>query len=277
MKAITSIKFALSLTGLTLTGLLSPAAVHAAQLTYDMRIVNSSISGAVTGDSQHNFTAAANGEVLTVDIYALVQGSADQDLSNDGFVKAVGGFISTGTLLGNFRGDPTGGAKTQTNNVAPFAYLNGGVQSGFTSDLDGDGDLDVGSNVTTGNPAPVPWFVANSDKNGTGFDPYFGSGTGTGPAAFLIGETTFTITGGIGSTTLQFVPRFKSDGTLLAKKLDVIYVDGTEVDLNGNSPEIAEIGATILIPEPSAIGMLLLGTLGLVGFRRSAFRRLIIA
>ena len=53
--------------------------------------------------------------------------------------------------------------------------------------------------------------------------------------------------------------------------------DGTSFQYNYDNVNLA-VGADVIInpniPEPSAIGMLLLGSIGLVGFRRSALRRL---
>ena len=54
-------------------------------------------------------------------------------------------------------------------------------------------------------------------------------------------------------------------------------LDGTAYKLTGGNSEIQVQGVTVgyLVPEPSAIGMLLLGAVGLVGFRRSALRRVL--
>ena len=55
------------------------------------------------------------------------------------------------------------------------------------------------------------------------------------------------------------------------------WTDGDNV-VNNGSTQFAEmfVGAPIVItavPEPSAFGMVLIGALGLVGFRRLGFRR----
>jgi hypothetical protein len=281
MKATTSFKRVLTVASLALAGLGLTSAVQAAQLTYDLRVVGTS-AGTTIADP-HSFTATVPGEILTVNLYALVQGSTDQDLSNDGFIGGAGSISHTGALDGVFRGDPNNISQanqvSQVNNVAPF-NLSGIAAAGIIQDLDGDGIFDdLGTNSTGAPPAATPWFVAASDKN-LGSDPYFGTGTGTGPAQFLIGQFQFTLTGSVaaGQTmNLAFVPRFKSSGLTNTKQIHKFVVDGVQKLLNGDDAQIAEIGVSVgyLVPEPSAIGMLLLGSVGLVGFRRSAFRHLV--
>jgi hypothetical protein len=103
-----------------------------------------------------------------------------------------------------------------------------------------------------------------------------GVGAGVDATSFMIGETTFTLGPNIiplSSTAINFRLREFTSG------LNSNYVrfrqDTQDFNLLWNNAQVS-VGADVLIvaPEPSAIGMLLLGTLGLVGFRRSAFRRL---
>jgi hypothetical protein len=274
MKATTSIKRAVTIASLSAAGFFAPAPAHALQLTYDLRVLSSSVSGAVPAANAHSFTATQPDEVLTIGIYAIINGVNAAGHADDGFTNGQGSLISTGDLHGNLRGDTA--SATQVNNVTNFNSLT--AQSGYAADLDGDGDLDIGTNLQT-SPTTPPWFVASS-VNGSGTAPILGTGNGSGPTEFLIGQTTFTLTGTpvIGQAfNLQFVPRVRTDGGVVGNKVHKFTLDGTAFSLVGTSSEIQTIATSVayIVPEPSAIGMLLLGTVGLVGFRRSAFRRLL--
>ena len=102
MKAITSIKRILTLSSLVIAGALIPGTAPAAQLTYDLRVVASS-NPQTDLSNPHSVSARQPGEVLTVDIYALVQNN-DGDHSNDGFQTGQGSIISTGALKGDLCG-----------------------------------------------------------------------------------------------------------------------------------------------------------------------------
>jgi len=204
-------------------------------------------------------------------LYAILN-NGDGNSANDGFQNVQGSFVSSGALLGNLRGDPNfvAGGQTLQNNV-PGASA-GIAQAGFSFDLDGDGDLDTGdiANHTLGTN-PEPWFRAVGGA---------GAGGTTFGSSVLIGETTFTLSSGvqIGTNTLvNFTPRqFTTGGSLAQRKLNKFLLDGVSFSLTSDDPNIG-VGAAVnitTVPEPSAIGMLMLGTLGLVGFRRSAVRRL---
>ena len=187
MKAITSIKRALTVTSLAIAGFLIPAPAQAVQLTYDLRVTASS-SGLPVVDP-HNFLATQPGEVLTIGIFAVLN-SANALHTDDGMTAGQGSIKSAGLLLGNMRGDTA--AASIVNNREPFLYTVSGVpvvQSGYLADLDADGDLDLGTNLTTANNLnPLPWFIAITSNGGT--NPVFGTGAGTGGTEFLIGEST---------------------------------------------------------------------------------------
>src|SRR5687768_3076985 len=79
------------------------------------------------------------GQVIQMEVFATVTG-ADANGANDGLQMVVGSFLSSnlsgGTALGTLEAAP----------VAPFDALVS--TSGTQADLDGDGDLDIGSNDT---------------------------------------------------------------------------------------------------------------------------------
>jgi hypothetical protein len=269
--------------GVALASLALPAASPAAQITFEMRAVEQGVllgdttSAGVTINNPHSVIATGANQVIVLQLYAIIQ-NLDGNHANDGFQQVYGSFLSSSSgLSGNLRGDTNFvvGGQTQINNV-PGA--NAGVaQAGFQFDLNGGGGLDVGSNATDVPGVPLPWFLAvgGSGIGGT----TFGVGAGAGGTEILIAETTFTLgPESVGSTSINFAPRqWLTGGTLSTRKHIVFRTDSTTVitSLAYGDPNY-DVGSAvnILIPEPSAIGMLMLGTLGLVGFRRSAFRRL---
>ena len=96
----------------------------------------------------------------------------------------------------------------------------------------------------------------------------------------MIGETTFTLASSAGfglSSAINFQTRQYTNGISTVRKINKYVVDGVANSVFWDDTANLATGAAVnitLVPEPSAIGMLLLGSLGLVGFRRSAFRRL---
>ena len=252
----------LALAGLALAACLVPVPSQALQLTYELRIDPATTTpGLQISADFKSVQALAAGNVIGVQLYAIVN-NGNALHTDDAFQQGYGSFVSggAGTVKGDFRGDVNGQPKTQVNNVAPFNYVV--AQSGFQNDLDGDGDLDLGS-FSTGNPPVLPWFGAISNQTPTQIP---GTGGGATPTEFLLGQATFTITDFSGaSTPLNFVPRNKVG---LSANLHIFRLDGTDVSLPGNSAQLATSGVLVMVPEPSALGMVLLGASGLAGWRR---------
>src|SRR5687767_10327624 len=83
-------------------------------------------------------TVSSVGQVVSLDVWAVIT-AGDTDAANDAFQWAHGSFLSS---------DVGGGAASGTLAATlsdPFAAGNG-ASNGAQTDLDGDGDLDVGSN-----------------------------------------------------------------------------------------------------------------------------------
>ena len=258
---------------------------HAAQLTYDLRAVSTGVlAGDVTTPTVnisidgHTVIAAEAGSVIVLQLWAILDNGNGLN-TDDGVKAATGSFIGDASgvgrgLFGAFRGDVSG-SPTQVNNV-PGA--NGLVATSGVTFLGADGGTTNVGDITNHGPATTnaPWFVAL----GTGAGGVkFGTGATANDTEVLIGETTFTLAPNAPfstSTSLIFVPRLFNTGIPTSGYTNNQFtIDGVPFKLQSDSPQIAEIGVNVfLVPEPSAIGMLLLGTLGLVGFRRSAFRRL---
>jgi len=271
------------LAGLALAGLaLSPVA-RAAQLTYEMRAVMDGVlngdhttAGTVIANGGHSVTPAGPGSVVVLQLYAIVTG-VDLDHTNDAFLQTFRSFEAVGSLEGSLRGDTNFVVNGQTtqNNVPGF--LGTGSQSGFVKDLDGDVAIDVGDlSNHAGATNPAPWFSAVGG-NGSSIAAVPGVGSGSVNTEFMIGELTFTLApdAQLGPlTAVNFRRREWTSG--LGSSYNKFTVDGVVKTLNWADANVA-VGAAVnisLVPEPTAFGMLLLGTLGLVGFRRSAFRRL---
>ncbi len=134
------------------------------------------------------------GEVLTLDVIATVA-APDGMTTDDGLQDVEGSFLSaavgTSAVAGNL---------AVTGLTSPFNGL--GSVTGSAQDLNGDGNVDVGSNVTDSS-AVGDYFLARSDAVET-------SGTVSGASmSFVIATVTYTVTGlnGGGETDIAFRPR----------------------------------------------------------------------
>jgi len=111
-------------------------AVAQPALTIDLRAISTS-SGTVV-DSKHVEFTGAIGDTVTMEVYFIISGMMNSNPFDDRLGYCWGSFLSSN---GGLRGDLT--AQLDPDYVG-FLAFNGVIQ-----DLDGDGDLDVGSNSTT--------------------------------------------------------------------------------------------------------------------------------
>ncbi len=135
----------------------------------------------------------AVGQTVALDVVATVTAS-DGTTADDGLQDVEGSFLSaavgTTAIGGNLAATP----------ATEFDAL--GAAAGTAQDLNGDGYLDVGSNVTDSS-AVGDYFLARADAVQT-------DGTVTGAAeSFTIATVTYTVTtlSGSGQTTVAFRPR----------------------------------------------------------------------
>src|SRR5690349_5479102 len=127
--------------------------------TFDLR---------VHGTGASDFTVSDPGDTVLLDLFVHVQGQ-DANPNNDGINDVFGLFkSSTGGLLGDLVGVPP---------PSPFNLVSSGP--GRQNDLDGDGDLDIGSNNPM-DPHPDFFYFARG-----GGDTIYGHD-------FLLGQVRFT-------------------------------------------------------------------------------------
>jgi hypothetical protein len=253
---------------------LVPAVTQGAILDYQLRI-----SGAIGTDTAGSATKSATvsiGQVVTLDLYSVLT-AADGTLTNDGFQRTNGSFSSSnGGLLGTLRGGDNGTSTSQVNNVTPFKGST--ALAGRAIDLDGDTDLDVGSAVTSGSVSPFPWFEAISDTNTTA---QFGTGAGN-TLEQLIGQILFTVGSGGPDTSLNYIPRLSTSGTLVAQRMHNFTLDGVAYTVNGAGTGVkggsTAVSGTIstgvpvvlaLAPEPTSLGVLAVGAVALLRRRKA--------
>jgi hypothetical protein len=137
-------------------------------------------------------TVSKVGDTVYLDIFATVKGSNSTG-ADDGLQTVVGSLLSS-----NVNGGAVNGT-LKANLMGQFFGL--GSSSGSQKDLDGDGDLDVGSNVVSDASGFFAARAGSVDRSGAV------SGNSN---AFQIGTATFTVTSlksSTGQTNLTFRPR----------------------------------------------------------------------
>jgi hypothetical protein len=147
--------------------------------------------------------ATSVGQVIRMEAWATVSG-ANGISSDEGFQLAQGSFVS---------GDVSGGSVSGTLSVTrTYPFTGAGSQNGGQQDLDGDGDLDVGS---ANSSSITNYFMARADVL-------------QGGSSFKIADVTFTVTGlkGGRETDIVFVPRPTKAGLIGSYATGVWREDG---------------------------------------------------
>ena len=154
-------------------------------LTLDLRLANGGGKSATV----------SIGQTVNINVYAKVTGGVDADAANETVKIVTTSFLSTGGTKGNltfFLTDVFSASGAQDSDSA------GTLQSAHI-DLDGDGDLDIGSNV---NGLSVVGYVFARSAD---LEP---AGVGNG---VLMGTLKFKVTGGSGSTQIFARPNSETE------------------------------------------------------------------
>jgi hypothetical protein len=128
------LRLGFTVVAIALGGLLLAPRTSQAALTVDLRAV-STTNGTVVDAKTVLFDGPVGGTV-TMDVYMVITGMSDPDPDNDFLDYLHGSFLSS---FGGLRGDLK--AQLVFPDYGDFISSNG-----FIQDLDGDADLDVGSN-----------------------------------------------------------------------------------------------------------------------------------
>jgi hypothetical protein len=224
----------------------SAASIVQAGLTLDLRATGGSGGVGVVNPKLVDVSEAQPGDTVTFDIVALINGQ-NTNLNDEGFVNVFGSFLSDNA--GPVRGDLKASAHQP--------YRGSGHSNGLQIDLDGDSDLDVGSN---NNGHASNFFNARISAGPP--TPIFGS-------VQTLGTLTMTLTqipSGAFSSSVNCRPR-------IANTAGSWFEDGSATGTAQQGPSSIGVGAPVIltdVPEPSAIG---LAGIGLVLSRRGSKRR----
>ena len=233
-----------------------------AALTIDLRLL----------DGGKNAAPVGGGTKFLVDVWATVSGTSTDLANSYGLSSVNGSIVSQGEALINIAGKQgdvaqyKGGVKTTA--LAPFAKS--GEQPGMERDLDGDGDIDLGSpnqNDATG------FFNVRADPQ-----EYFGgspagiAAPGGNGVAWKIGRVELTVAPGTeaGTSSVIWTPRRNAAGAI-APEAGLWYDDEVTLSAKDGSTGTIVSGAPLtvtVVPEPGVIGTLAIGAIGLLARRR---------
>ena len=206
-------------------------------LTVELRASDGSSSATVS-----------NGQVLTLDVLGVVTagtaGSSDTALTTGdptsfGINDVTGSMVSTGIYSNDVAGNMT------TTVLGPFQA--NGWQAGTAQDLNGDGNIDVGSNDSS---QIEGYFFARHGGIDT-------SGTVSGSSMVIkLGTVVYTVTNlhGGGETDINFVPR-----PTTATAISADWYDGVEYDSGGSVGQYASdrnssfVGGTPFVIKDTAL------------------------
>jgi hypothetical protein len=250
---------------------LATSFAQAASIRYDLRAIQDGTVGAIVRDAKNVHVSSASGAVK-MQLWAMVQ-NLNGNNDDDGFMQSHFSFLSSGgQLLGNLSAE----------NVEFFkSFRSNGP--GWQSDLDGDGDLDIGDN-NHASAYPSAFFSAHSGLPSRLWPvvpeslKLSESITGEHFSSFLIGSLTFSFsdldTTSNLSTPINVRPRIRNVGLAASQNINIFTQDGQKFGLPATDPSV-EIGSAVnvttalvsSVPEPATWLLAALGCLGIVAFR----------
>ena len=275
----------------SVASLLAVNASHALLLTFDMRAVSSgalagSTSGNVTISNTHSvsYTPTASPTNIVFQLWGVF---ATSDANNK--INTTSGAIFSSSTSGTITGALTG------FNTPNFADTGTGATPGVSTEVSSQYPYIPGTSVLTAVTAPVANgvadgiadlgdLIANQATATKWFSVSSGaSAFGNGLDSYLIGEFRLTLdANSSGGTTVGYTLRPRTSGSTgnkffnnivtanTARSLSYVGADSTNSVSNAFAFQSVVVSA---VPEPSAFGMVMLGALGLVGFRRLGLRR----
>ena len=263
-------------------------------ITFDLRAPVANSVGVVANGSK-TVTVQTGASTVLLDLWVVVTGTNALG-TDEGMLSFSGGMILSGgpainlggialdaavagntaissvstTLRGNLSNPGVTTTGLQQGLVAPWgtsSTSNGGV----ARDLNGDGFTDVGG--TTGNSTGNGFIAGNAgstQNSASGLTPVTNFNLLTNGVEFRIAQYNFTIANAVGGTSTGVNYGVGTFGSLPNNARALWTRDGT-ASQNGASANLAVAGVVniAVVPEPSAFGMLALGALGIVGFRRA--------
>ena len=162
-------------------------------------------------------TVGGIGSTVNVEIWATVTGE-NEVTTDDGLQIAVGSLLSTDISGGAVRGN------LSATTTAPFNAL--GSSNGAQADLDADGDLDVGDNVSTVSGSKF-LFARSASMTTTG------GTTVTKGQSFKIADAVFTVTSFLTGVRTDLVYRVRGGSNQVLAQVDGQTSSGTFVAGSG--------------------------------------------
>jgi hypothetical protein len=211
-------------------------------------------------DKKHVFLSdpAAVGATITMRLIAKVTG-VDPDDRNDGLLSLSGAFLSNAVNGGAAHGNLSAARVVSIVGLHQTSGFNGsGGSNGAITDLNGDGDLDVGSNNDSDSTG---FFVARATSAP---DAVFGMAA---PYEIVVATVNYTVRSVIGAdftphTDINIRKRETFGGAVWCEDVHDNPDGGNEEFIRPYDPpfQVWDIGApvTIVAPEPAALGLLAL-------------------
>jgi MYXO-CTERM domain-containing protein len=230
-----------------------------AALNIDIRATGVNGGALPAGATSKLIPNVAVGDVISFDVFAVIKGT-DTTNNNDKFISVGGSWKSTGPTHGTLLMDVLRSVTDpDTGEILTPQFDGNGFSVGLQQDLDGDGDLDVGSNVDSD---AANFWAARYALAPAGA--VAGSSTPT-TGGRRIGFGTFTVTSAnLGATQINFDGR--NAQTAANYFQDNVTVQEAAAD--GLVPLVIGSGGGIT-PEPAALSLIGMAGLGLVRRRRA--------